>query len=240
MAVKRQVFDVWVVETNTVYKQVPYTVVTDWVQEGRLLEEDKVRPGGTEAWLRLGDVPAFSAFVPRAEPTRAEDQAEALESVHVDVTWKAPRGEADEDVDMIPLIDISLVLLIFFMMTTTVGGPGSLFDTPTAKHMQVTVNPQMYWVGVRRDREGQLQYSLGLGEGEGEESETFQSKEAVVRALLARLPKEPDAADVRIRADKDLKPCQVVTEDLMGDLDALRQQHKLRNVYFEVSVKEQP
>jgi hypothetical protein len=36
MAKKPQVFDVWVVETNTVYKQVPYTVVTDWAQQGRL------------------------------------------------------------------------------------------------------------------------------------------------------------------------------------------------------------
>ena len=39
MAEKRRFFDVWIIETNQVYKEVPYTVVADWVQQGRLLEE---------------------------------------------------------------------------------------------------------------------------------------------------------------------------------------------------------
>src|SRR5436190_16318150 len=117
MAEKRQYLDVWIVESETVYREVPYTVATDWIQEGRLLEDDMLRVSGTTEWSRLATLPAFQAFLPKSEPLRAQDQAEALESVRLDFAWKPQRDEEDDDVDMIPLIDVSLVLLIFFMMT---------------------------------------------------------------------------------------------------------------------------
>ena len=45
MAEKRRFIDVWLVETNTVYKEVPFAVVTDWVQQGRVLEALRLRAG---------------------------------------------------------------------------------------------------------------------------------------------------------------------------------------------------
>src|ERR1700751_402553 len=108
MAESRRFLDVWILETNTVYKEVPYTVVADWVQQGRLLENDKLRPAGTTEWFDLGTMPAFAAYLPKVEPFRADDQAEALEPVHLDFVWKKPRGDEDDDPDMIPLIDVSL------------------------------------------------------------------------------------------------------------------------------------
>src|SRR5262249_28529811 len=140
MAKKAQTFDIWIVETNTVYQQVPYTVITDWAQQGRLLGEDRIRRSGTENWTLLADVPAFEAFLPKAEPHRIDDQAEAFEQVEGEFRWHAKRGDEDEDVDMIPLIDISLVLLIFFMMTATVGGFGGIFNTPPAEHHLVEID----------------------------------------------------------------------------------------------------
>src|SRR5215470_9995950 len=120
MTEKRRFLDVWIVESNTVYREVPFTVVADWVQQGRLLEDDMLRPSGTAEWSRVGGSPDFAPYLPKAEPFRAEDQAEALEPVQLDFQWKKSReGEGDEDVDMIPLIDVSLVLLIFFMLTAT-------------------------------------------------------------------------------------------------------------------------
>src|SRR5438552_8578058 len=98
MAEKRQFFDVWIVETNTVYKGVPFSVVTDWVQQGRLLEDDMLKPSGTKDWMRLGSTPAIAAYLPRVEPFRADDQAEALESVQVDISWRNKQDE-EEDVD---------------------------------------------------------------------------------------------------------------------------------------------
>lgn len=56
MAEKRRYLDVWIVETNAVYKEVPFDVVSDWVQQGRLLEDDMVKPSSTRTgsgWATL-------------------------------------------------------------------------------------------------------------------------------------------------------------------------------------------
>ena len=126
MADKQQFLDVWIVDTNTVYKQVPFTVVTDWLQQGRLLDSDCVKPSATKDWYHIRDVPGLAAFLPRAERFRAEDKAEALEPVAVDFSWKQGQDDEEDDVDMIPLIDVSLVLLIFFMMTASVAAAARL------------------------------------------------------------------------------------------------------------------
>ena len=55
MAEKRKFFDVWIVEIEKVYREVPYNVVVDWVQQGRLLENDRLRVSGTKDWMQLGD-----------------------------------------------------------------------------------------------------------------------------------------------------------------------------------------
>ena len=82
MAEKRRFLDVWIVESNTVYRRCRSTVVTDWVQQGRLLEPTtssgrRAPPSGS----RLGDSPSFAAYLPRPSRYAADDQAEALEPV---------------------------------------------------------------------------------------------------------------------------------------------------------------
>jgi len=47
-------FDVWFVAAEQVYKGVPYNVVADWTQQGRLAPTDMVRPTGTkEGWVKI-------------------------------------------------------------------------------------------------------------------------------------------------------------------------------------------
>src|SRR5713101_2085864 len=105
-------FDVWLTHAGTVYRSVPFGVVTDWIQQGRLLEDDRIRPVGTEQWFILGEVPAFASFIPRPELLRTDEQAEALEPVETAFSWGKKGHDGEEaDPDMIPLIDVSLVLL---------------------------------------------------------------------------------------------------------------------------------
>src|SRR5215469_9513747 len=118
MAQKRRFLDVWLVESNTVYREVPFTVVADWVSQSRLLADDMLRPSGTAQWFKVGASPEFTPYIPRSEPYRVDDRAEAEEPVELEFSWKRKPEEEEDDVDMIPLIDISLVLLIFFIMTT--------------------------------------------------------------------------------------------------------------------------
>ena len=49
MTAPKRFLDVWIIESNTVYREVPFTVVADWIQQGRLLEDDMLRPGAKPA-----------------------------------------------------------------------------------------------------------------------------------------------------------------------------------------------
>jgi len=220
MAQKKRLLDIWIAQFNTVYREVPFVVATDWLQEGRLLAEDKVRITGTTDWRVIGNVPAFAPYLPKAEPMRAEDKAEALEPVEVGFDWKNPAEAEDEDVDMIPLIDISLVLLIFFMMTASVSSDFfSPIRTPAAQHQLAAITKDMYWIGIdKKNKDGVLEkgadgkplpwYSLG------KENETLYHPSLDLAEGLAVL--EQKLADVtgearfRIRADETL-PVTLVT-----------------------------
>src|SRR5437764_12990648 len=105
---KKFQFDVWLRHANTVYRGVPYEVVTDWIQQGRLLEDDKIRPVGAEEWFVLNKVPAFAGYIPHPEPLRTDQQHEALEPVESGFAWGEKQDE-ETDPDMIPLIDVSRV-----------------------------------------------------------------------------------------------------------------------------------
>ena len=50
----KRFFDLWFVQANTVTKEVPFHVVTDWIQQGRAAPADKVKPSGTADWYDLG------------------------------------------------------------------------------------------------------------------------------------------------------------------------------------------
>src|SRR5947208_16804722 len=158
---KTKGFDIWLTATNRVYRAVPYDVVADWLQQGRIVGDDRVRPEGGGDWLLLSASPAFSAYVPRAaaEPA-AEDRAEALEPIDFDIPSPRRPLDEDDDVDMIPLIDISLVLLIFFMMTATVAVSGADIPTPLVyQGVQITQSDSSsFWIGVDRADGGRPVY----------------------------------------------------------------------------------
>jgi len=250
MAQKKRLLDVWIVDGNTVYRDVPFTVMTDWLQEGRLLPDDRARLSGTSAWHQIGKVPAFTPYLPKIEPHRAEDRAEALEPVEMGFDWKNPAEADDEDVDMIPLIDISLVLLIFFMMTAAVSsGFFSPIKTPAAKHQLDTITKEMLWVGIDiKDAEGKTEngrdgrptpyYSLGV------ENKLLQPPTPDLREMFAKLEgkltEERAAGEVRlrIRADETL-PIETVSKttlEIQGlETKLNREREKTNRLSFAIS-----
>lgn len=237
MAEKRRFLDVWIVESNSVYKEVPFTVVTDWTQQGRLLEDDMLRPSGTEKWFRLGNTPALVAYLPREDPYRTDDQAEALGAVEVDFSWKRPRADEDDDVDMIPLIDISLVLLIFFMMTTTVAvaGAASWINVPDTEHGSALASPGMIWIGIDRKPDGQPSYSFGEGEKGAEPENQNLTETQLFERLTARIKTLPEPVEIRITAHRQL-PYEVV-KNMTIALEPYRQRGQIKKVFAEVSEK---
>ena len=103
------------------------------------------------------------------------------------------------EINMVPFIDVMLVLLIIFMVTATVITPGSI-NIPTAG--QSSKQPDKR-IDVMIDVEGKL--SLG---GELKEK-NITEKEAVaaIKTALADNPEMP----VMIAADSDLRYQQVIT-----------------------------
>lgn len=211
MAENRRFLDVWIVESNTVYREVPFTVVVDWVQQGRLLEDDQLRPSGTEKWHKLGTTPALAAYLPHSDPMRAEDQAEALEPVELDFQWKRGRGDEDDDPDMIPLIDISLVLLIFFMMTSTVVVAASRINVPDVENGSTLAAPDMIWIGIDRKPDGSAIYSIGEGEKGAPATDQNLTAARVIERFAERTKGAQEKVEVRITADRAL-PYKVVKE----------------------------
>jgi biopolymer transport protein ExbD len=205
MADKRRFLDVWIVESNTVYRQVPFTVVADWTQQGRLLDDDQVKPTGGKEWTRLVDSPEFKPYLPRPQPHRAEDQAEALEPVQVDFAWKRPNQEEDDDVDMIPLIDVSLVLLIFFVLTASAALAGAaIIQTPNIEHGGATNNPETLRIDINLEGEDPV-YSVAKGtEPAAEDDRDLADFQRMMERLRQKLP-EVGKIDLIINAHKDLK-----------------------------------
>jgi biopolymer transport protein ExbD len=214
MAEKRRFLDVWIIESNTVYREVPFMVVTDWVQQGRLLGEDRVRPSGTAEWYPIGGMPSLAAYMPKVQEHRADDHAEALEPVELEFTWKRRPDDDDMEVDMIPLIDVSLVLLIFFLMTTAIGAKLIDLDLPIARHKTETLTEEMKLaVGIHAPERnagaavGQPRYSLSL-RNETLLQPTPKQEEFVAR-LKEQLTKAQGKVLIRIQGDKSL-PMKVI------------------------------
>jgi biopolymer transport protein ExbD len=232
----RRFLDVWILEGNTVYREVPYTVVADWVQQGRLLEGDQLRPSGTSEWFSLASMPAFTAYLPKSEPFRVEDEAEARAPVEIEFAWRQPRGDEDDDVDMIPLIDVSLVLLIFFMMTTTVAGAGALIKTPFAGQGTQLTSEDRFWVGIEQ-WEGAPRYSFGKGEGGAADGDRQLGEKELLSKLEAAL-RGHKSVNVHIRGARDV-PYKYVKR-IVSALNEFADRGLVRKVFTEVTSKENP
>jgi biopolymer transport protein ExbD len=242
MSDKRRFLDVWIVETQQVYREVPFSVVADWVQQGRLLEDDRLRPSGTAEWARVADKPEFSAYLPRAEPHRADDEAEALEPVSLDfvATKKRHDGESD-DPDMIPLIDVSLVLLIFFMMTAAGGVGPYVRDVPKIDGGGEVFDKGL-WIGIDLVGDGNDRvpiYAVGTGTVlPAKEDRDLRSKDEVLERLDAWLARTNDPVDITINAHEAVKSGLV--RDLTVELGKKgRRGEKISQIYTGVNEKAQ-
>jgi biopolymer transport protein ExbD len=186
--------------------------------------------------------------LPKVSLQQAGDQAEAIEPVDLGMDWRRPGEEEDEDVDMIPLIDISLVLLIFFMMTASIStGILSTIATPSAQHQLAAITQGSYWVGVDsknragiKGEDGATWYSCG--KDIKEQVPPTQDFSEVSGALVKELEKaEAGEVKIRLRGDRNLpietiKNVVIQLQDLESRLNRGRGSSKLTFVILgEVS-----
>jgi biopolymer transport protein ExbD len=235
MAKQSRGYDIWLTAANRVYRAVPYDVVTDWLQQGRIVAADQVRASGSGDWQRIADVSAFAAFLPHAELDQPNDAAEAFEHVSLAMPIRRRPGDDDDDVDMIPLIDISLVLLIFFMMTATVAVAGASIETPAVYYgTGFTTDPSMIWIGIDRVENGAPVYSIGHGDRPANQGDDKLTLPQLLGKLDARL-KENGASRVRVAGNKRL-PFGAV-QQLTGELEKRRGPNAIIEIKAEVNEK---
>ena len=106
---------------------------------------------------------------------------------------------AMNEINMVPFIDVMLVLLIIFMVTATVITPGSI-NIPTAGQSSKTPDKR---IDVMIDNEGKL--SLG-----GELKEKDITEKEAIKAIKDALAANPEMP-VMIAADSELRYQQVIT-----------------------------
>jgi biopolymer transport protein ExbD len=236
MAEKRRFLDVWLVESNTVYREVPFHVVTDWIQQARLVADDQIRNSGTAQWYKVGESPDFKPYLPQPDEAEIEDQTEATESVDMGFHWKRPGDEEDDDVDMIPLIDVSLVLLIFFMLTSSAAVASYVAQLPNAYNGMVTDKGTIYYVNVdlvdgKRGNPIVCSVSVSDGAPKDEDKNLATITEAVGR-LKALLGGQTDK-HVVIRAHRDVDSGEI------RDLTVLLQREGIKEKFIAVGDKVQ-
>lgn len=238
------VYNVWIVGSNTVYRGVPFTVVCDWIQEGRLLPRDCVRTPDEQNWHYLSDMGLFQPYFPQKDTMpKADDAAEAYAPIEME--FQPREGEAeDEDPDMIPLIDISMVLLVFFMMTSS----ALLADSPDvaipeAKVAYAAEKQGSLFVTVLFNKTKEYRYRIGAPEKGVSEAErnrwktgvTQDQLEAALDTGLNKVRKEfrGEVKKVIITADKDV-PFEVIQSKLQIPIE------QQRNLKVEFKVNFQP
>jgi biopolymer transport protein ExbD len=266
MARPPKAFDVWFVAADTVYRGVPYNVVADWAQEGRLAPTDMVRPAGKEVpWTKVGEHEYLSDYVPRPvaarvvnveplpEPEPASEPVpvaavvappagESAVGEHAGLDDHEPpprrsRGEEDDEVDMIPLIDVSMVLLVFFIIMRAAAALAPV-DVPEMKFAgELQADPTALTVIIEKKDADNIYYAVRVGTSPPRpEHDKLDTREQMVKAVTELAAEAPHPPEVRIACRKEL-PRERVYE-VRRDLQPLKKADKINS--FTATVLEAP
>jgi len=137
---------------------------------------------------------------------------------------------------MIPLIDVSLVLLVFFMLTATSAGLAAFVKPPEANNGELN-NPRSLRIDITRDKDDEVVYSIGVGTTAPEQDErNLRTLSAALDRLRVRVEKADGEVEVVINADRDL-PWEIPRDVSMG-LQADPFRKKVNARFFGTSQRE--
>jgi hypothetical protein len=172
-------YDVWIIKANQVIREIPAITILQWIEERRLVVRDKIRPAGTADWFEVGQHPSLVNILPQKE----NPEPEILESPPH--SFQKHQG-VDDDIDMIPLIDVSLVLLVYFLMSTSSLGSGTSTKLPIAEYASVQGIKDQAWIEVENNKA----YTVGFAERKKDQSTKFESQEKLIAYLHLYLTKK--------------------------------------------------
>lgn len=241
MASAPKALDVWFASANTVYRQVPYQVVADWVRGGRLGPADKLRPAGASdsAWKPVREWDLFADYLPGPDVGHTTEGAEVElpEPVEPEHHGRTRREAEDDEVDMIPLIDISMVLLVFFIIVSATGALSPV-DVPDMKYAgQLSSDPDAITISIQKASAEDVYYAVRVGKlAPRPEYAKLPNPETALKALDELLGETTRPPHVMVACEKDLTSERVI--ELQKELK-LRQNKRLINSY-DATVNEAP
>jgi biopolymer transport protein ExbD len=100
-------------------------------------------------------------------------------------------GEVMSDINVTPLVDVMLVLLIIFIITVPVALKEHKVNLPKASNLPTQTKPEDVTIAV--DKSGEIYWNAGL-----------VSQEGLLANLRAIAPKDPQP-EVHIRGDSDAR-----------------------------------
>jgi biopolymer transport protein ExbD len=229
-------FDVWFVAANTVYKAVPYNVVADWTTQGRLAPSDQLRPSGTnEAWKRVDEYALFRDFAPRGAAVAVvagSAPAPVVEEQDFDPLPHKHKEGDDDEVDMIPLIDISMVLLVFFIMMQAAGALSPV-DVPDMKYAgKLTDTPNAITINIEKAGETVF-YAVRVGEAAPKPEHNNLPNPEKALAVLDELAAAGKPPEVRVACNKAL-PSERVFE-MLPELKKRQKNNAINSFVAEVN-----
>ncbi len=241
MAKAAPTFDVWFLSADQIYRGVPYQVLAGWVEQGRVAGQDRVRTSGSNDWVDVSAHDLLADYLlpvevrASAQPNTGSPETTAMVG-ELDVPEPSIlRQEAeDDDVDMIPLIDVSLVLLIFFILTSAVSTLSPI-DVPGVKSgMDFSDDKDAITIQIDLRDNGEAFFAIQVGEAAVERDnnnlDTANELRARLNAILGSLNKVPEA---RIAANEKVKHGRV--QDVMTVLDEFRRRNLISVYRAEVS-----
>ncbi|NLF72586.1 MAG: biopolymer transporter ExbD [Candidatus Anammoximicrobium sp.] len=208
-----ELLDVKIVKTGRVYERVPLEKLRRWVAERRVLPDDLVRPVGATRWLRVATAPELASPAVQApaqptSPTR-KPAAKPATAATGDLGIPAPaktrprrrfRFLEDTTMDMMPMIDVTFQLLIFFMFANQLANPNPI-EVPEARYGRGIMPDGKQAILV----DDQGRYYLG----ESTKPENIAPLEQVIRVVADNAASANGPLDVIISAHKASQHDQV-------------------------------
>ena len=131
------------------------------------------------------------------------------------------RALGGADLDITPMIDVTFLLLIFFMVTSTMKPPATA-DVPPARYGVGTDSGEALVITVLRPGE-QGDVEVLLPDGSRQTLADLRQSGALTKLVQAATVADPPRSDVVINADRDL-PHATVREvsQMVGEVEGVR------------------
>ena len=160
-----ELMDLQIVALNKVYNRLALGTILQWVIEGRIAPDDRIKPAGAAAWQTVAEMPLLAARLPqgllsaRTPSGQPSVDDEAEQDVDDAAGWTVRRKKPimeDAEMDMTPMIDVTFQLLIFFMLTNNLANsapillPEAKFGrgvTPEGRQMVIMTGAGQYYLG---------------------------------------------------------------------------------------------